>query len=213
MVQNISESRRAPAHAKPRGRPKAYDRETALESMRNLFWQQGYAATSLDELSSATQMNRPSLYNAFGDKSAAFKEVLDDYIDYVRQRYTPAFLAQATLREGLTRIYETALDIYQSDPKSPGRGCFMVGAALTDSLRDSEVAAKILAGFHEMDRAFRRRMRIAQAAGELSANADIDALAAIASATHSALSVRMRSGEPVEALRRFYTHAVNMICL
>ncbi len=196
---------------KARGRPKAYDRSTALKSMRDLFWDQGYAATSLDALAAATTMNRPSLYNAFGDKAGAFKAVLDDYIDDVRRRYRPAFVAPVPLREALHRIYETAIEIYSTET-GPGRGCFMVGAALTDSLRDPDVAARLRDAFHEMDRAFLRRLQIAQDRGDLSPNANLEALAMVASATHSALSVRMRSGESLDDVRRFFNHAIGVIC-
>ena len=197
--------------SKARGRPKAYDRPTALRSMRGIFWDQGFAATSLDDLGRATAMNRPSLYNAFGDKAEAFKAVLDDYVDDIRQLYIPAFVVKAPLRVSLTRVYETALTLY-SVHDSPGRGCFMIGAALTDSLRDPDVASRILAAFHEMDRGFHRRLSIAQAQGELPPDADLDALTMIASATHSSLSVRMRAGESEDDLRRFFNHAITLIC-
>ena len=53
---------------KRRGRPRAYEPEVALGKALDLFRKDGFAATSLDELSAATGMNRPSLYAAFGDK-------------------------------------------------------------------------------------------------------------------------------------------------
>ena len=56
-----------------RGRPRAYDPETALSQAMAVFWDAGYAATSLDDLSAATGMNRPSLYGAFGDKHALYQ--------------------------------------------------------------------------------------------------------------------------------------------
>src|SRR5260221_8326076 len=56
--------------AKKRGRPRGYEPEAALTRARAAFWDAGYAATSLDALSEATGMNRPSLYGAFGDKRA-----------------------------------------------------------------------------------------------------------------------------------------------
>lgn len=196
---------------RPRGRPKAYDRPTALKSMRDLFWEQGFAATSLDELSNATAMNRPSLYNAFGDKEAAFRAVLDDYVDSVRAIYIEAFTADVPLRQGLWRVYEAAMTIYNRED-GIGRGCFMVGAALTDSLRDRVVAARILDALHEMDKAFRWRMKVAQERGELSPNADTQALGMIASATHQALSVRMRAGESEASLRRLIDQTIGIIC-
>ncbi len=53
---------------KRRGRPRAYQPEIALGKALDLFRKDGFAATSLDDLSAATGMNRPSLYGAFGDK-------------------------------------------------------------------------------------------------------------------------------------------------
>src|SRR5579883_1226199 len=62
-----------------RGRPRAYDEETALAQAMRVFWTGGYAATSLDELSAATRMNRPSLYAAFGDKQALYRTLIERY--------------------------------------------------------------------------------------------------------------------------------------
>ena len=63
-----------------RGRPRTYDPGEALERATEAFWRQGYSATSLDALSEATRMNRPSLYGAFGDKHALYTTALERYI-------------------------------------------------------------------------------------------------------------------------------------
>ena len=63
-----------------RGRPRAYDPTTALTGARDAFWRHGYSATSLDVLSDATDMNRPSMYAAFGDKRSLYLQTLDGYI-------------------------------------------------------------------------------------------------------------------------------------
>ena len=54
------------------GRPRTYDRDTALEQARQVFWDAGYASSSLDALGAAMAMSRPSLYGAFGDKEALY---------------------------------------------------------------------------------------------------------------------------------------------
>lgn len=194
-----------------RGRPRAYDRPTALKRLRELFWQGGYAGTSLDDMSAATAMNRPSLYKAFGDKSAAFSVVLEDYVNDTRTLYSAAFQADVPLREGLRRVYETAIAIYQ-DENGMGRGCFMINAALIDSIRDREIADRVLAALHELDRAFRWRFKIARQKGELSPNADIDALATVAIAMHNTLSIRMRAREDMATLRTFIDQTIGVIC-
>jgi len=207
MVQNKS----SPVAGARRGRPKAYDRTTALRRLRELFWQNGYAGTSLDDMSAATTMNRPSLYNAFGDKSAAFKEVLEDYVADTRALYSEAFRADVPLRESLKRVYETAIRIYQDD-SGMGRGCFMISAALIDSIRDRDIADKVLATLHELDTAFRWRLKVAQQKGELSPNANIGALATVAIAMHNTLSIRMRAREDMATLRRFIDQTIGVIC-
>src|SRR3569623_2416088 len=104
MVQNSSE--------KPRGRPRAYDRAAALKAMRHLFWEKGYAATSLDDLSAATGMNRPSLYGAVGDKRALFMKALMSYRERGEGVMARLGAERGRVRETLSKAYEAALDIY-----------------------------------------------------------------------------------------------------
>src|SRR5262245_66197867 len=85
MVQKQRSERR------PRGRPRAYDPEIALQLATESFWRAGYAATSLDDLSAATGMNRPSLYSAFGDKRDLYLAALRRYweLSHVGKKRSP----------------------------------------------------------------------------------------------------------------------------
>ena len=64
---------------KQRGRPRAFNREEALRGALSLFWQQGYEPTSIAQLCDVMQINKPSLYAAFGNKSDLFLEAVDYY--------------------------------------------------------------------------------------------------------------------------------------
>src|SRR5688572_33136097 len=64
---------------KPRGRPRSFDRDKALERAMHVFWKQGYEATSLNDLTRAMRINPPSLYAAFGDKEHLYLEALERY--------------------------------------------------------------------------------------------------------------------------------------
>ncbi len=62
-----------------RGRPRSYDPDTALAQAMAVFWNAGYAGTSLDDITAGTGLNRPSLYGAFGDKHALYLQALERY--------------------------------------------------------------------------------------------------------------------------------------
>ena len=64
----------------PRGRPRSFDVEAAVERAMGVFWSRGYHATALPDLLRATKLSRGSLYAAFGDKHSLFLRALDRYI-------------------------------------------------------------------------------------------------------------------------------------
>ncbi|EGF91319.1 bacterial regulatory protein, tetR family protein [Asticcacaulis biprosthecium C19] len=195
---------------KTRGRPRAFNPVKALHAMREVFWHKGYAATSLDDLCAAAGMNRPSLYNAFKEKAEVFKAVLDDYVAEVKPLYEKAFLAPVRYKEALLLVYETAFNIYLVHTK--GLGCFMIGAALTDSTRDTDVAAMILEQLRKMDRGFLKLAQAAERRGELKPGVTPEQAAILCASIHNAISVRMRAGETVDDLRCYVKQAVNIIC-
>lgn len=199
------------APAKRRGRPRAYDPDVALAKATEIFWSQGFAGASLDDLAAATGMNRPSLYGAFGDKQALFKTALDAYMDRSRAAMTEAFRGGGTLREVLTRIYTTALGFYLSEDFG-GRGCFLASAGLGQALIDDEVRQIVADGLHELDRGVEGLIQRRQARGELPADADPVALGRVASMMMNALSVRARAGETREQLEATIPVMVGLIC-
>src|SRR5213078_2243925 len=101
-----------PVPPKRRGRPRAYQPDGALGKALDLFRKDGFAATSLDDLSTATGMNRPSLYGAFGDKRELYIRSYQRYRDDARAATTEIFREEMPIRKRLARIYAIALDIY-----------------------------------------------------------------------------------------------------
>ena len=121
MVQKTRKAAPAKAAAPPRpgdgapkrrGRPRAYEPDVALGKALDLFRRDGFAATSLDDLSAATGMNRPSLYGAFGDKRELYIKSYRRYRDDARAAMIDIFREEMPVRRRLERIYSSALDIY-----------------------------------------------------------------------------------------------------
>jgi AcrR family transcriptional regulator len=177
---------------KRRGRPRAYEPEIALGKALDLFRQQGFAATSLDDLSEATGMNRPSLYGAFGDKRELYIKSYQRYREEARASMLTIFREEMPLRQRLERIFASALNIYLSGETGP-RGCFTVVTAASEAIGDPDIRAMVLDGLSELDKAFANCFRKAKEKGELSESADPAVLAQLASATVHSIAIRSRA--------------------
>jgi len=194
-----------------RGRPRAYDHDIALTSALNLFWERGYAATSLDDLSRAMDMNRPSIYAAFGDKQALYRQALDHYRARVRMAIKEVLDEERPLRDALRDFYERAIEMYLSGEGS-GRGCFVIGTALTESVANSELRASLAEGFRGLDRVLSTRIALGKQRGEVAADANSEELGKVASAMLYLLAIQARTGATRKSLGATVNAALNTIC-
>ena len=90
--------------ARPRGRPRSFDETDVLDIAKDLFWQRGYEATSIKDLTEAMGMTPPSLYAAFGSKEALYRRVLDRYIETFGHRLREGLFEEPDLRKAVSRI-------------------------------------------------------------------------------------------------------------
>jgi len=201
----------APVVPKRRGRPRAYQPEIALGKALDLFRKDGFAATSLDDLSAATGMNRPSLYGAFGDKRELYIKSYARYRADARAAMLDIFRDEQPIRQRLQRIYAVALDIYLSGDAGP-RGCFTVMTAASEAVADPEIRAMVLEGFSELDKAFAACFRVAQEKGELMPSADPVVLSQLASATIHTIAIRARAHVPRKELEAIVKGAIEVMC-
>ena len=210
MVQKRQPSTPEAIAPKRRGRPRAYQPEIALGKALDLFRKDGFAATSLDDLSAATGMNRPSLYGAFGDKRELYIKSYQRYRDDARAAMIEVFRSEQPLRERLKRIYAIALDIYLGG-ESP-RGCFTVMTAASEAVSDPDIRAMVLDGFVELDKAFTTCFRRAKEKGELPESADPLVLGHLASATIHTVAIRARARVPRKELEAIVDGAIDVMC-
>jgi len=199
-----------PVVPKRRGRPRAYQPDVALGKALDLFRRDGFAATSLDDLSAATGMNRPSLYGAFGDKRELFIKSYRRYREDARVAMGDVFRDELPIRRRLERIYAVALDIYLSGEFGP-RGCFTVMTAASEAVHDPDIRAMVLEGFTELDKAFAACLRRAKEKGELPESADPAVLAQLASATIHTIAIRARARMPRAELEAIIKGALDVM--
>lgn len=194
---------------KRRGRPRAYDPQTAVARAAEKFWKAGYAGTSLDDLSEATGMNRPSLYAAFGDKRDLYLKTLEYYRDEGRELARATLAGDPPLRVFLKRFYNRALDLYLEDGP---RGCYSIGTAATVAAVDEKVRAFLADSMRTTDDFLKHQIEKARERGEISKEADSAALAYLATATLHTLAIRSRAGLPRKELDTLVDAAIGIIC-
>jgi AcrR family transcriptional regulator len=206
-----AKSSAAAAAPKRRGRPRAYEPEAALGKALDLFRKGGFSATSLDDLSAATGMNRPSLYSAFGDKRALYIKSYARYREDSRAAMADIFRFEAPIRVRLQRLFTVALEIYLSGTEGP-RGCFTVMTAASEAIADPDIRRFVLEGLQELDKAFAWCFRVAIEKGELPGTTDPVVLAQLASATVHTLAIRARAQVPRKELEAIVKGAIDVMC-
>ena len=190
-----------------RGRPRQFDPAEVLTKARDTFWAAGYQATSLDRLSEATGLKRPSLYGAFGDKQALYLALLQTYRETSLATVRRLLNEATTLREGLSAIYAAALDLYLPN----AQGCFVLNTAPSEAETDEAVRGELNQITQDLDAAFSARIARARAEGEIDGAIDPDQRGRLAMAMLHSLSVRARAGEPRAALEALAQSGVDLL--
>jgi AcrR family transcriptional regulator len=177
-------------NARSRGRPRSFDRATALEKALMAFWEHGYEATSVSDLTRVMDIGAPSLYAAFGDKRSLFEEVVQEYGTRYGSFGDRALAEEPTARAGIERLLREAAAEYTA----PGRphGCLVIHAAANCST--AEVEESLRERRNANIAAIERRIGADVAAGVLPPDTDAAALARYAGAMIQGMSQQARDG-------------------
>lgn len=188
-----------------RGRPREYDRAAALERALVLFWERGYEATSIADLTAAMGIGVPSLYVGFGSKKELFDEVVRAYVQEYRSFMARALIEEPTLRRGMERLLREAAAAYTRPDRPPG--CMVISAAVNCTSPDVQLT--LLA--HRTSGVDALEPLITQAIerGELRPGTDARALAVFTGVVVQGMAQQARDGTPRAQLEATATSALN----
>ncbi|MEV5980899.1 TetR/AcrR family transcriptional regulator [Streptomyces sp. NPDC052114] len=167
---------------------KQFDMDTALDAAMIQFWRDGYADTSLDDLSRATGLNRSSIYSSLGAKDTLFLRCLDLYAARYGEKYDTALSGAASDTVVALRAFFDVTLQRIADPELPD-GCLIAQSAMAIPVLSPGVAAhaKQALGCQLL------RLRTALKAGGLT-DQDAEAFAVHAAAVNQSLAVMSRAG-------------------
>ena len=194
--------------SRPRGRPRAFDRDDALDRAMRLFWQRGYEATSVSDLTEAMGITPPSLYAAFGDKKQLFLEAVDRYQSGPGSFAKAALCEEPTAEAAMRRLMMGTIDSF-FEPNG-AKGCMVVLAATNCTTESSDILEELAGRRRAAERIVRDRIAAGRDANEFPASTDVDALAALIITTLYGLSIKARDGASRASLRKVVEQVMSM---
>lgn len=192
-----------------KGRPRCFDRDTALLRALDIFWKRGYEPASISELCKAMGINAPSLYSTFGNKAKLFLEAVNFYEKTYWEAPSQKLMAHPDVYQGLDEFFRESARILLS-PDSPC-GCMVVLAAINISDDAEDVISVIRELRFATKDMFADRLRQGIADGQLPQDIDVTALAGALNTMLEGLSIQARDGLSQNELERIASHAVRML--
>ena len=146
-------------------RPREFDEDAVLEAATQRFWNNGYEATSMRDLADHTGTTTPSLYNAFGDKRAIYRLVLDRYARLTLEAGSAILGGDDPPLRALERYFDALIEEALADRHR--KGCFVVNTALEVAPHDQDFRAVVTGAFDEVERSVRDCVAAGQRDGSI----------------------------------------------
>ncbi|EME60784.1 TetR/AcrR family transcriptional regulator [Amycolatopsis decaplanina] len=190
-------------------RVKEFDVDAACEAALELFWRQGYEATSVSDLVAELGIGKASLYATFGTKHELYLTALNRYVARGNERFVEDFTGPGPALEGVRRL----IDRYLAEilGESGHKGCFVVNAAMEMMPRDPEVARVVERSWDALELAVRMALSRAKAQGELDEAADPEELAGFLLAVLQGMRVLGKGPDPAARVKATARQAVAVL--
>ena len=183
-----------------RGRPRTFDRQTALRQAMQVFWALGYEGATLNELQAAMGgIAPPSFYAAFGSKEELFREAVELYSRTLGAPMIKALEEGPTARASIEALLEAAVESF-CKPGLP-RGCFLVFGAFNSVPSNKDIEEHVRGLRLRRQKAIQKRLQRGVDEGELPKTLDLAAMAAFYTTVIDGLAIQARDGIPRKALR------------
>lgn len=158
-------------------RPRTFDEQDVVARAMEVFWTRGYEATSVADLTTALGVHPGSLYRTFGDKHALFLRALAHYSQSQARTLVPTLLAGGPVLDRIRAVLIGYLEL-AAGQQAP-RGCLVANSAGELLPGDPAVAGAVTEAFARVEEGFLHGLRVAAERGEISADLDLPACAAM----------------------------------
>jgi len=172
-------------------RTREFDEEKVLEAAMQLFWEKGYEATSLSDLTARMGIQRPSIYSTFGDKKELFEAALRRYTTSRAADIRARLQNHTSVKQAFATFFEEVIAAEYT--KDLSNGCFCINTMVELAPHDERF--EILTREHQLYLAviFQETIERGIQAGEFEADMDAKSLAQALIVSLIGLTVMMKS--------------------
>jgi AcrR family transcriptional regulator len=188
-------------------RPRSFDPDEALDAARDVFWQKGFQRTSLDDITAATGLAKPSLYAAFGDKNALFLKVLDRYHARIVANAERILKEGPSARDAIERWLKGFVPFCSGLKGS--RGCLSVNTAADGASDQKEIRKRIERFNRKLEQLLSSRLRAGRA--QFSGTFDPDDAAHAIMAVYLGLMVLAKDAPDAARVRATLNQAMKLL--
>jgi AcrR family transcriptional regulator len=200
MIQNA---------ARPRGRPRGFEEQEALDKAIQVFWSRGYDGVTIDDLVAGMGVGRPSLYAVFGDKRTLFLRVLRLYAERKGARASNALLSPESVRDAVSGFLSYSVE--SATEEGSALGCLLLCVA--PLVNDAEVRRFLQSAAAATVALVERRLRAAISSGELASDFPAAARASQVVDLARGLTMRAQTGTPRKLLLKDAEEATDLVLL
>ncbi len=190
-------------------RVKLFDEQEVLEKAMNLFWKQGYSATSIQDLVNHLGINRASIYDTFGDKEELFLQAFQNYRRINKDGISRFLERESDVKSGLQKLFKAAIEEAISDQDR--KGCFVVNTTTELIPGDGQIAKMIEENQKAFESVFLDYLEEGDKAGQFSSGKDLRAIATLLFTLYNGIKVVSKVSNDQEALMKSVDQVLTLL--
>lgn len=156
-------------------RTKSFVESEVLNKALNLFWEQGYYATSIQNLVDHLGINRASIYDTWGDKHGLYLATLIQYRRFASSTLLEKLRSEKSAKEIVKDFLRDIVIDSSNDTRN--RGCFLSNSATEMANSDQQIQDMFTENRLKMEAVLNELIKEGQESGEFSTKYSSEAYA------------------------------------
>lgn len=180
-------------------RPREFDTILALNKAMHVFWEKGYEATSLTDLTGAMEISKSSFYETFGNKHELYLSAIRHYGQTMIDRAVALLEGEGPALEAIEGMFDAFID--KTVGPEGRKGCMLSNCTVEMASRNGDAKAVVTECLSRLRQGFVKAVARGQAAGEISTTRDAESFGGYLMSSLSGMQVTAKANPDRRALK------------